>query len=146
MGIRRTLWACLLAVLPRTGLADDALLFWPDPAGPQPQPGFSLQLGGSFSVRDQVGGHPVGGPQTMDSQIGGGQRAAPAVPGRAAAVFAATPPPDSGPRATRGQVRVGMGWQGARASAYYGVTYLTPQFSNQPEGQLIGSFSLSLRF
>lgn len=131
MGIRRTLLACLLAVLPCMARADDTLLVWPDPAGQPLQLGFSLQLGGSFSVR----------PQEV-----GPQRAAPAVPGRAVAAFAADPLPDSGPRETRGQVRIGMGWQGARASAYYGVTYLTPEFSDQPEGQLIGSFSLSLRF
>lgn len=131
MGTRGTLLTCLLAVLPRMGLADDTALVWPAPAwpntaAPEPQLGFSLQLGGSFSVRPQV--------------------ALPAMPGRAAAVFVTDPLPDSSARKAQGKLQVGMGWQGARASAYYGVTYLTPQFSNQPEGQLIGSFSLSLRF
>ena len=123
MPVRRALFGCLLTVLPGMGLADDSAFVWTDPA--PVSRGFSFHLGGSLSVR----------PQTP----------APATQGRAA-VFAPTPLPDTTPRETLGQVRVGVGWQGANAAAFYGVTYLTPQFSNQPEGQLIGSFSLSLRF
>ena len=47
---------------------------------------------------------------------------------------------------TRGRLRAGVAWQGQRSSAFYGVTYLTPEFDSQPEGQLVGSVNLNLRF
>lgn len=48
--------------------------------------------------------------------------------------------------ATRARLRAGLAWQGQRSSAFYGVTYLTPEFDSQPEGQLVGSVNLNLRF
>jgi hypothetical protein len=47
---------------------------------------------------------------------------------------------------TRSRLRAGISWQGQRSSAFYGVTYLAPEFDSQPEGQLIGSLNLNLRF
>jgi hypothetical protein len=47
---------------------------------------------------------------------------------------------------TRTRVRAGVQWQGERASAFYGITYLSPEFDSQPEGQLVGSLNVNLRF
>ena len=47
---------------------------------------------------------------------------------------------------TRGRLRAGLAWQGQTSSAFYGITYLSPEFDSQPEGQLIGSVNLNLRF
>jgi hypothetical protein len=43
-------------------------------------------------------------------------------------------------------LRAGLQWQGKRASAFYGVSYLSREFVQQPEGQLVGALSLNLRF
>lgn len=47
---------------------------------------------------------------------------------------------------TRTRLRAGMNWQGQASSIFYGVTYLGPEFDEQPEGQLVGSLNLNLRF
>lgn len=47
---------------------------------------------------------------------------------------------------TRGRLRAGLAWQGESSSAFYGVTWLSPEFDSQPEGQLVGSVNLNLRF
>lgn len=46
----------------------------------------------------------------------------------------------------RYRLRAGLHWQGKRASTFYGVTYLSPEFDQQPEGQMVGALSLNLRF
>jgi hypothetical protein len=46
----------------------------------------------------------------------------------------------------RYRLRTGLQWQGKRASTIYGVSYLSREFVQQPEGQLVGSLSLNLRF
>lgn len=46
----------------------------------------------------------------------------------------------------RDRLRAGLYWQGEGASAFYGLTYLGPEFEGQPEGQLTGSLRLNLRF
>jgi hypothetical protein len=46
----------------------------------------------------------------------------------------------------RDRVRVGVHWQGEKASAFYGLTYLGKEFSGQSEGQVTGSARLKLRF
>lgn len=46
----------------------------------------------------------------------------------------------------RYRLRAGLHWQGKRASTFYGVSYLSREFVQQPEGQLVGSLSLNLRF
>ena len=47
---------------------------------------------------------------------------------------------------TRTRIRAGVQWQGERASAFYGITYLSPEFDSQSEGQLVGSLNVNLRF
>lgn len=42
--------------------------------------------------------------------------------------------------------RAGLHWQGKRGTAFYGVSYLSPEFDEQPKAQLVGSLSLNLRF
>jgi hypothetical protein len=46
----------------------------------------------------------------------------------------------------RYRLRAGVHWQGRKAATYYGVSYLSPEFTGQPEGQLVGAVSLNLRF
>lgn len=48
---------------------------------------------------------------------------------------------------TRGRLRAGVHWQGeGDTSAFYGVTYLSPEFDEQPEGQFTGSLKLNFNF
>jgi len=47
---------------------------------------------------------------------------------------------------TRHRLRAGVQWQGARSSAFYGVTYLSPEFEQQDEGQFVGALALNIRF
>lgn len=46
----------------------------------------------------------------------------------------------------RSRARAGVQWQGQRASAFYGVTYLSPEFDQQKEGQFIGSLNINFSF
>ncbi len=46
----------------------------------------------------------------------------------------------------RSRARAGVHWQGERAAGFYGVTYLSPEFDGQPEGQVVGSLSINIRF
>ena len=47
---------------------------------------------------------------------------------------------------TRQRLRAGVHWQGTDASVFYGVTYLSPEFDAQDEGQTVGSLALIFRF
>ena len=47
---------------------------------------------------------------------------------------------------SRDRVRAGVRWQGERASAFYGVTYLGEEFEAQTEGQLVGSLRIKFSF
>lgn len=47
---------------------------------------------------------------------------------------------------TRHRLRAGVQWQGERSSAFYGLTYLSPEFEEQDEGQFIGALTLNIRF
>ena len=47
---------------------------------------------------------------------------------------------------TRTRLRAGVQWQGQSASVFYGVTYLAPEFKGQPQGQVVGSLNVNLRF
>lgn len=49
-------------------------------------------------------------------------------------------------RPDRGRLRLGLIWQGPEATVLTGVTWLSPEFETQDEGQVLGSASLSLRF
>lgn len=47
---------------------------------------------------------------------------------------------------TRTRLRAGVQWQSERTSVFYGVTWLSPEFDQQAEGQLVGSVRIGLRF
>lgn len=47
---------------------------------------------------------------------------------------------------TRHRLRAGVQWQGKRSSFYYGMTYLSPEFEEQSEGQVLGSLALNFKF
>ena len=47
---------------------------------------------------------------------------------------------------TRHRLRAGLQWQGNRSSAFYGITYMSPEFDEQDEGQLVGSLALKIKF
>lgn len=57
-------------------------------------------------------------------------------------------PSDAGAIATeyRSRLRAGVQWQGEKAAAFYGLTYLGKEFEQQPEAQLLGSLSINLKF
>jgi hypothetical protein len=46
----------------------------------------------------------------------------------------------------RHRLRAGYHWQTARVSVFSGLTYLSPEFEGQPDGQIVGSLSVSLNF
>jgi hypothetical protein len=46
----------------------------------------------------------------------------------------------------RSRFRAGVQWQGKKAAAFYGLTYLGEEFEQQSEGQLLGSLSINLKF
>ena len=46
----------------------------------------------------------------------------------------------------RYRLRAGLHWQGRKAATSYGISYLSPEFTGQPEGQFVGAVSLNLRF
>lgn len=46
----------------------------------------------------------------------------------------------------RERLRAGFHWQGQRASAFYGLTYLGREFVGQSEGQVTGSIRVKMRF
>lgn len=46
----------------------------------------------------------------------------------------------------RSRVRAGVHWQGKASSVFYGVTYLSEEFQAQPEGQVVGSMRLNIKF
>ncbi|MEQ6202307.1 lipid A-modifier LpxR family protein [Sulfitobacter sp. HNIBRBA2951] len=47
---------------------------------------------------------------------------------------------------SRDRLRAGIQWQGERASAFYGVTYLGEEFEAQTEGQVLGSIQIKFSF
>lgn len=49
-------------------------------------------------------------------------------------------------RDRRLRLRAGLGWQGPRLSAFYGLTWLSPEVERQGEGQLLGSVRLRWKF
>lgn len=57
--------------------------------------------------------------------------------------------PDGGAadlRDTRTRLRAGLHWQGEAADLFYGVTWLGREYEDQPEGQVLGSLRVNLRF
>lgn len=51
-----------------------------------------------------------------------------------------------GPEPYRARARIGLAWQGQRAEVFTGMTWLGREFRGQPEGQLLGTVGLRLRF
>ena len=47
---------------------------------------------------------------------------------------------------SRSRLRAGVHWQGKKASAFYGVSYLGPEFEQQSQGQFVGALNLNLKF
>ena len=47
---------------------------------------------------------------------------------------------------TRTRLRAGVAWQGQASSVFYGLTYMGPEFNTQPQGQVVGSLNINLRF
>lgn len=47
---------------------------------------------------------------------------------------------------TRTRLRAGVHWQGEKTSVFYGLSYLGREFKQQPEGQILGSLSLNIKF
>lgn len=47
---------------------------------------------------------------------------------------------------TRTRLRTGLNWQGEKSFVFFGLTYLSPEFTQQSEGQTLGSLSLMVRF
>jgi hypothetical protein len=51
------------------------------------------------------------------------------------------------PTDRRGRLRAGMHWQSeSDTTLFYGLSYLTPEFEGQPEGQITGSLKLNFNF
>ncbi|MGL6210408.1 MAG: lipid A-modifier LpxR family protein [Paracoccaceae bacterium] len=46
----------------------------------------------------------------------------------------------------RSRLRAGVHWQGGQASVFYGLTYLSKEFEQQDEGQILGSLNVNLWF
>ncbi len=46
----------------------------------------------------------------------------------------------------RGRLRAGVHWQGKRGALFYGLTYLTPEFEGQREGQFLGAVNFNIVF
>lgn len=69
--------------------------------------------------------------------------------GDLAQVFDSALLPDGGAATLSDQryrLRAGLHWQGKKAAGFYGVSYLSPEFEEQPQGQFVGALSLNLRF
>ena len=49
-------------------------------------------------------------------------------------------------RPDRYRLRAGVAWQGKKSNLFYGLTYLSPQFDQQSEGQVVGGLSLHVKF
>lgn len=109
--------------------------------------GLDLTLGqlgqGGLLVRETVTGHRY---RTQQSEARGLSLTAGAdVAYVAESIFL----PDSSNydlKHSRQRARLGLRWQGNNASAFYGLTYLSEEFSTQDEGQITGSLQLQLRF
>lgn len=47
---------------------------------------------------------------------------------------------------TRERYRLGLNWQGESSSVYYGATWLSPEFTGQSEGQVVGAIRIRFDF
>ena len=102
------------------------------------------KAGGALFLRDTATGHRYRGIAGT-----GGTAMSFTVGGDLAHVFDSALLPDGGTvtlTENRGRLRAGVQWQGERAAVFYGLTYLSPEFDEQPEGQILGSLNVNLRF
>jgi len=97
----------------------------------------------ALSVRDPVTGHRAPG---LTGEAGTGWRLFAGTDAAYVAesrllpdAFGRTPVP-------RGRLRAGAEWRTRGWTAFYGLTYLTPEFEGQREGQFLGAFQLRLNF
>lgn len=56
--------------------------------------------------------------------------------------------PEGGPEAEpwRQRLRAGIAWRGESWGVFYGLTWLSPEFEGQPEGQVLGSLRFRMNF
>lgn len=47
---------------------------------------------------------------------------------------------------TRHRARAGIAWQRDKSDGFFGLTYLSPEFESQPEGQIVGSLRIRYKF
>lgn len=47
---------------------------------------------------------------------------------------------------SRSRLRAGMSWQGEKLGVFYGLTWMSKEFKAQPEGQVLGTVNLQMRF
>ena len=102
------------------------------------------KAGGALFLRDTTTGHRYRGIAGT-----GGTEMSFTVGGDLAHVFESALLPDGGAvrlSESRGRLRAGVQWQGDTAAVFYGLTYLSPEFDEQPEGQILGSLNINLRF
>ena len=111
--------------------------------------GADVYLGGSITddilIRDVTTGHLYSG-GTTDSVAGFAFVLGADMAAVGDSVYL---PEERGAIATnqRGRLRAGMHWQSeGDTSVFYGLTYLSPEFEDQPEGQVTGSLKLNFNF
>lgn len=120
-----------------SGSAAASRVRWPAWSGKRPDRPFSLL------VRDPVTGQRY---RTVQRRVEG---LGLVFGGALAALPDSVPlPADKGvtPTDTRTRLRAGLHCQGARNAVFYGLTWMSGEFTAQPKGQLIGSMRLQLRF
>ncbi len=98
---------------------------------------------GALMLRDPVTGQRYAG------VAGNGQGFSVTLGGDVAHVGASALLPDGGAavlRPDRERLRLGLAWQGPKLAASTGVTWLSPEFARQGDGQVLGSLSFDFRF
>ncbi|MDC0738872.1 DUF2219 family protein [Cognatishimia sp. SS12] len=104
---------------------------------------FGTMTNGSLLVRDPVSGQryrAIEGGETGVSFVVGADIAyvdsSVFIPGNSAAVM----------EDSRHRLRAGLLWQGESHSIYYGASYLSPEFTSQDEGQIVGALRVKIDF
>ena len=101
---------------------------------------------GALLIRDPVTGQRVAG---VRAPGGGRPGVSLTLGGDIAQVGDSALLPEGGAavlRQDRSRLRAGLHWQGQVSDVFYGVAWLSPEYEGQPEGQLVGSLQLRLRF
>lgn len=101
---------------------------------------------GALLIRDPVTGQRVAGVRAPE---GGKPGVSLTLGGDIAQVGDSALLPEGGAavlRQDRSRLRAGLHWQGQASDVFYGLAWLSPEYEGQPEGQLVGSLQLRLRF